>query len=399
MAHPVIGEGSGTVSQGQVKLTNLTTYQKPYYEPKVYNVSEDVAPLIVLMERLKNVVKNIPSPTYNVLKTDMHPTRVTLNGDSGSGASPITLTTGHEKRVKVGDILQNPRTLTEIRVTAVDTGAHTISVTRPQGSTTDGDFVSGDELQIIGNAQAEFSTAPESIITDLTHDQNVMQCFRYALEASRRVLNTDYYGGDPIDRNKKQAAEALRLMEEKTFLFGRGISTTDPTQTGGFLHWVSTNLFAVGGALVEDYLCQTILPQIFMRNHEAPNFCTFIGEKAQIAFSTFGLDAVRYGEDTKILGVKAGAYQSPFGTIKLIKHGVLSEIGSAVTAANTGYQGMMQFMNLDYVGKRVMKGGELKFGEIMMTNGPDGKKWGAIEDCGFFIANEPSHGSASGITG
>jgi hypothetical protein len=202
-----------------------------------------------------------------------------------------------------------------------------------------------------------------------------------------------------VERNKKQAAEALRIMQEKTFLFGRSILATDPTMTAGFLYWASTNVFAVAGALTEDYLAQTMLPQVFRRNADAPNLAVFIGEKAQIAFSQFGLDAVRYTEDTKILGVKAGGYQSPFGMIKLIRHGIMSPIGSAVTAANYGYQGMMNFMNLDYIGKRVMKGGELRFGEIMMTNGPDGKKWGALEDCGFFIANEPSHAHAYGITG
>jgi hypothetical protein len=395
MAHSVIGE-LNAAKQGQMKLTNFSTLQKPHYEDKVVHVSKNVAPLLVLIEKLRNS-KTIAGPSYVVLKTDYHPTRVTLNGDCATGVTTMNVTAGHGARVKVGDILQNPRTGTEVRVTARATDA--LTITRPAGATTDADFVDTEELTILGNAQAEFSTAPESIMTDLGSDTNYMQTFRCSLEASRRLINTEYYGGSHVERNKKQVAEALRLMQEKTFLFGRSILATDPTMTAGLMYWLSTNVFAVGGALTEDYLNQTILPQVFMKNEQAPNFAVFIGEKARIAFQGFGLDAVRYTPETKMLGLNVGYYQSSFGTIKLLKHGIMSSIGSAVTAANTGYQGFMQMVNLDYVGKRIMKGGGMKFGELMMTNGPDGKKWGGLEDCGFFLSNEPAHGTASGITG
>lgn len=394
----LIGEGSGTVLQGQRKLTNSSTYEKPIYSKKVYDISADVAKLIVLMERMGNV-ETIPGSSFKVLKTDKHPLIVTCNTNTNAAESPITVHSGQASRIRAGDILQNPRTKTEVRVLVVNTAADTFTCTRPCGSTTDAAFVVDDELQIIGNSQPEFSTAPESITTDIGSDTNYCQTFRAAVEASRRILNTEYYGGDPVDRNIQQALEHMRILEEKQFLFGRGYSASDPTITKGAMGFISTNVFNVGGVITEDYIRETMLPQIYRRNDSVDELACFAGEKLRIAFSGFGVDSVRYTPDTKLLGVNAGAYQSPFGRLTLIPHGAMTPLGSAVTAANYGYQGMAIFLNLKYVGKRVMKGGAMRFGEVVITNGPDGKKWGWLEDCGFWLANEPMHGYADGITG
>jgi hypothetical protein len=394
---PQIGSQAGAITRGQRGASDASARQMRDVRRTTLNVSADVTPLLSMFENMMRETRKVGNVAYEHMEGDELPRLVTLNGSSSSGASPITLTTGHEARVTVGMVLKSHRTGVTVRVTAVDTSAHTISVTRPFGGTSDDNLSSGEELAIIGFADSEGTTPPTALSGEPAALTNYTQTFRRTISASRRAKVADLYGGALWEEDKKKCLSALRVDIESAFLFQKGIKAPPTSATGGLPYWLASNVFSIGGLLDEDTFIGDL--QQVLRYSEGGDLVLLAGEKFLLALNRWQRDVLRVSTDDRIYGVKAMTYQFGSDTIKVIKHPLLSGRASAET---TGLfpAGQAFLLNLEHLNKVVMKGAEdIIIQDNVQDIGADGVAWACLADVGLEVRKEEAHGWFYGITG
>lgn len=393
----IAGENAGTLTQGQRLTSAIGTSRKVFqYIDEFINVSEYTCPFYVLMRRLgKN--KTVGGATFNHLETDRMPQAV--QGDSATYLSTdvlVNLLAGHGVRVVPGNVLKNPRSGEMVRVTARATDA--LTLTRGFAGTTAAAVSASDEWTIIGFADVEGNTSQSGLSSEPAFVQNAVQTFRQSFEMSRRDMESAVYGPREKVRIMQDAADALTLQIEKTYLFSNGIATSNPTATAGMEYWVTTNVTNVAGALSEASW-NTFLKQCSRRNYNRKNILFLAGELLMDALDGFGRDLLRYGPKDEFLGIKCTNYKNAHIDVNLMKHCLLSPVGSGVTAANAGWQGYGFFINLDLVGRAIFSGGDWTLRQDIEAPGTDGKKWEYLTDEGLYVMNEKAHGIIKGITG
>ena len=396
----VMGEGNYSVTSGSRATSSIAAgRRKPQFEPEVFNISEDVAPMMRLLEAMRQT-RDVGSMTFNNMTDDRLPQTVTHEAaTSGAGTTPINLASGHGARVQKGTVLQVPRLGLEMLVTAAP-AADAVAVTRPYGSTSDGTIASGEEIQILGSSATEGDTAPRSLSVEPNILTQYCQEFRTALQVTDRAQVQETYGPDEWQRCWDKTMEAHLLKIEKQLKLGVGINAADPFETGGLLHWISTNKFTVGGTLTEDSL-NSYIEQWMRRNYgQGGNLAFFAGSILMNCFGKYGRDVLRTSEKTQKLGIAALTYQTVFGELTLIPDSQLSPIGSATTAANLGYQGYGIGVNLATLGLRYLKDNHRKvYPDILKDDRPTSRKAEVAETVGLHIASEVAQMWIQSVTG
>lgn len=395
----VVGAGAGTITQGQRRLAAVAAARKKLQvDPGVTNISVDIAPLSMMIEKTGKS-RETGQAKYTHYETDILPTVVTdSGGGAASGATSITLTSGEASNCTIGTVLKNLRTSEEIRVTGVNTSTNVITVTRAFGGSA-ATINASDEFQISGFADTDGNTSPEAVSSEPTAKDNYCQILRTAVEASGRDINSDNYGDDEWGRITKDALQKHKLLKEKTYLFSGGVQTSDPFKTGGADYYITTNLFNVAGALVEATWAGTYIRNWFRRNYGSKTMVLMAGETMCGALDGFGRDVLRYAPDDSILGIKCAQYRTSFGEVKIVRHGLMTALGTNVTAANGGWGGMAYGFNMDLVSERFFTGRKLKLRTNIQQNDKDGRKDEWMEDVGFQLKNEAAHIKLYGITG
>jgi len=394
----VIGAGSGTNTQGaRVAATIGSTRKVPQYTNTFQDISADVSPLVALMEKF-GINRKVKAQSFFHLETDKLPLYITVSDAGGLNDSDTSMgvSAGHGARVTIGAILKVLRTGEMIRVTNRSTD--TLTITRGAGSTTAAAISDGEEIAILGFADTDGNTAPNGVSSEPTLKTNYTQIFRRAYEASGRNMATEVYGPEEWTRIRTDALEAMRREKEQTYLFSNGISSSDPTLTGGFEYWVTTNVTNAGGSDLDEGSWREWLRQWLRRNVGQKQLVVMAGELVTAALAGFGLDNVQYGPDDQLLGMSCGSYRSDDGTVvKIMKHALLSPIGSSVTAANYGWQGYAFGTNYGKCGQVTFRG--LKEQKDIETPGTDGRKDGLLEDIGMQLVSEQHHAIYKGVTG
>lgn len=388
------------VVKGARKLTNIQDARKvPQYTKEYINVVADIAPMTAFMDKV-GANKVVGQATYFHLLYDMNPRTVTYGTSTGeTTGTTLTLAAGEGNKIDLSQLLYVERTNEVIRVTAINTDTLTVSRAFGTGGGVAATINDAEVIQVLGSAFAENSTAGSGISTEPNIITNACQTFRAFIEASGRDIASENYGPAEWDRMKQLKLEDLQIQRESAFLFNPAIATSDPTMTKGLLGWISTNVFNQAGILDEVSLANW--NKAWQRHNvgQAKNLIAFCGDNVRTAIDGFGRDALRLTPASDMLGVAIEAWQSSFGQMKLMQHGMLTPLGSSQTAANRGRVGFMIGVNTKMIGKRTFKGRGLTFSDHIETPGTDGTKAGWTLDEGFACLSEKAHFFAYGITG
>lgn len=397
-----IGEGAGTITAGQRLQSAIATSRKiPQWDQNLIYISSNVAPLFALTDALKKT-REVAGVSYFHLETDVLPTVVVTDAQYTSGLTTIGVTSGQSARLQVGTTLKVLRTSEMLVVTSV-VADNNIGVSRGYAGTTPATINSGEEIAIIAFADTDGNTSPSGESSEPTQKLNYVQIFKQAIELSRRDQYTAAYGGDELPRLKKDALQKMMMNIERAMFFNNGVdsgSVSGRTQTGGVDYWLSTNVTNVAGLLTEQsWIDNGMRPWFRRNNNQDSSMYGFAGELFLRAANGWGRDGLRFRPDDNVAGINITEYNSEWGQVKFIKHGLFTPIGATVTAANSGWQGMFYGLNLDLVGKRVFKNSNLKFQMNIQTPDRDGVKHQYLADMGLFLGNEAAHLKLYGITG
>jgi hypothetical protein len=186
----------------------------------------NAAPLYVLVSKLnKRVAINT---TFSWLEDTLQPSWETLGISAESSATALTATHNY---INPQDVVKVIETNELLMVTAVTVTA--LTVCRSWGDTAAADILTTYNLLILGPAFQEGETNANLITrsTINTQKSNYLQIFRKSVEITKTLANSELYGGN--DRNyqrKKKGIEFLRDLE-RTFLYGE-----DAESTSGVTH-------------------------------------------------------------------------------------------------------------------------------------------------------------------
>ncbi len=394
----VAGNAQVIVSGARKTSDNQTARRKLQFTKEVINVIANTNPLMAFMDKLGNN-KDVMQPTYFHLLRDRLPRTVTYGTSTGeTTGTTLTLASGQGKSVVAGSLLLSERTGEVILITTVATDTLTVSRAYGTGSAVATTLNDAEELQIIGRAFSENSTAPNGISSEPNIITNAVQTFRYSIEASGRDIESENYGEDEWTRMGRDAVESLTLDQETGFIFNPAISTSDPTMSKGLLGWIATNLANQAGPLTEPDLRDYFIRWGRHNKGQDSSMVLFIGDNAQKCFESFALDGVRYKNDQDFYGVNVATWATAGLKVKLLTHGLYSPLGSSVTVTNKGRVGMMTGINVKMVGKRTFKNRGLTLTKNVQTPGTDGRKDVWTDDVGMAVLSEKAHLQVYGIT-
>src|SRR3990167_724540 len=108
----LLGEASGTITQGQGKLSGIAAARlKPQIIEGVLYEFGEISPFYVFLLKL-GLKKTVGAPTFGHYQSDELPLSVEIDNAAGyvAGDTSLQLATGHASRVVVGDRLMVTRT-------------------------------------------------------------------------------------------------------------------------------------------------------------------------------------------------------------------------------------------------------------------------------------------------
>lgn len=369
---------------------------------KIYLLEPEAAPLYVIVSKLnKRVAIN---PSFSWLQDVLNPSWSTLSASATSAATAISVNSG--TYFNKYDLLKVPSTGEIILVTAAaSTG---ITAIRGYNSTavTATSAANASDIFRIGTAFEEGS-AYSTLVTKSTQTSaltNYVQLFRTSVELTRTLANTELYGGN--DRNYQRKKKGIELMRdlERTFLFGHPLADTSSGKdtsltharrtSGGLEYYISTNSTAAGGTLTEAEF-EGFLRTVFRYGSStryffaAPLIISVISMWAQGKLQMFPKD--------KTYGIGITQYLSPHGTLNLVKEVLLENAGGV--SSTSYYGGYAYAVDIGECVYRFLQNSDVQLETDIQLPGDMSYKDQYWCEVGMEFHNEQMHGELTGVTG
>ena len=237
-------------------FTGKATYSAGSDLPEI---AEDVSDLIgivspyetPLLDHIGDPPRAAASTYHEWLEDTLLPNSDTIDDAVWTDASAdTTFGVDNAGRFQVGDQVRPDGSDELLLVTATDTGAGTITVTRGYGGTTAEDLADNQVLHILGNAALEGDDAPAARFTSRTRQGNWTQIFAASLRVSGSDLAVRKLSvADELDFQKQERLRELLRDLENTVINGitpaatqQGSGTVRRTMKG-IVPSVTTNVF------------------------------------------------------------------------------------------------------------------------------------------------------------
>ena len=356
---------------------------------KLFLYDADVTPLLAFQSDLKKT-RTAKQAKFNHLYSDQIALWSQVNNGAGYSDSATSIVVDDGTVFNADDIIVNTATSEHMLVTAVST--NTLTVTRAFGSTAAAAMTDNDYLVCLGSAFAEGDTAPDPLMLLESEDYNYTQIFKQAVGVTATAAASEFYVGDEYPKRKAQALRDLKRRMEYAALFGERYGTSltgnQPHRTTrGLNATITTNRFAIGGTMTQDYFVQSVLPTV--GRYGSGKKVAYCGTAMLKCFADWGLDRLQTFTSDSMLGFKAREYISPFVDLMIVRHKMLEG----------PYSGYCFIVDPENSYRVDLSGRQLKFEDNIQANDYDGTKGQWISECGFEFPLEKSHAVLTGITG
>jgi len=334
------------------------------------------APLTAFLSRMKEEAtddpqfhwfeKGLPLQSANVIGAAT--TNPPASGDDIGTAStadcyllvkPTGASSNDASIFKPGHVIRNQTSGENLLVLAVDTTNNTIKCRRDIGNVNatnpaiTGDSSAGDEIVIVGSGFPEGAPIGTSIGYAPTRYYNFTQIYRTPLSITRTArktrLRTDDSG--PYREAKREAGQIHAVEMEKSFLYGEREEITslsgpasplDSTSSGqplrltrGMVNWlptattssvsVHTNLTSYNSGALTETIWEAFLESVF--RYGSKEKLAFCGSTALMALNAMAKNkgVINLSPGERVYGFKLMECQTPFGTLMLYNHPLLTE--------------------------------------------------------------------------
>lgn len=357
------------------------------------------APLVVLLQRLAKETAN--DVVFKWLEQGDIETWDTVT--TAALAADTTIAVGNPNIFNTGYVVEVPVTGEIMLVTEVDDAKKELTVTRGWAQTTAADIAADAAIQIVGDAQEDFSGAPAARRVEPTTKSNYVQLFKTAVEGSGRLDSVKLYGGPDKNHQRKLKGIEHQIKLEKAFWFGERASDTSTgkqrTTTRGVMRWLTNcptrvNLSSGDGTgiLTQDEFDKGFLQDAFTYGSDTKYlFCSPL-LLSIISGWAYGKLQIEQSQDTsdKTFGIRIGTYVSPHGIVKIVSHPLFK---GAV------YGGYGVLLDMDCLKYRPLNGRDTKLETNIEPPDLDGWKDMYMTDAGLEFRQVEKHGVIYGITG
>lgn len=380
----------GTLVTGQRATNTVGTDQRKIdMSDKIALLEPDAAPLTVITKRLGKAATH--NPQFKAMEDELDPRFDAVNNGAGyaSGATSIVVDNG--PYFEVQSLVYVPRTGETMRVTAIST--NTLTVVRGVGSTAAA-LVDNDELIIANTAQPEGDASRVARTRNPATVTNYTQIFRKPWDETNTALYSDYEGGDDWEFQAKKAGIEHKKDIEYAMMIGHPSEDTSSGNarrtTGGFNHFVTTNITDASGALTETEFFAALRPAFRYGSKEKWAVGSALALDVLNAFPRGKLQTAQ-GETT--YGLRVMQYISPLGTINFTTHWLLegATLGGQVWIVDTDALRYRYLAN-----KRGSRDSHIN--TDIQNNDVDGRKDEWLTECGLEFGQEKRHAKIIGIT-
>jgi hypothetical protein len=312
-----------------MSFTGKATYAAGSSLPEI---AEDVSDLVAinaahetpLLDALGDPARAARSTIHEWLEDALLPNSDTIVSVDGS-----TIEVSAASRFRVGDQVRVDGEAEVMLVTAVDTGAGTISVTRNYGGTLSATLEADQTLQILGNAALEGDEAAAARFTTRSRLSNYTQIFSSSVEVSGSELAVRQIGvRDELDYQKHQRTrELLRDLENSVIngvapsATGQGSATVRRTMRG-LTSFIATNRFTPGsgipsGATLSEEQLNTALRNIWSGSAGQVDLIV-VGGAEKRAINQFVASSRRFTAERESYKSMINVYESDYGICRVV---------------------------------------------------------------------------------
>lgn len=366
-------------------------------------IAEDVSDLITinsphdtpLLDALGDAARSARSTVHEWLEDSLLPNTDTVNdGSIASATGETTFIVSNASRFRAGDQVRLGDTAEVMLVTAVDTGAGTLTVTRGYGGTTAASLTNGATLLILGNAALEGADADSARFTSRSRKINYTQIFSATIDVSGSDLAVRQIGvRDELDYQKVQRSRELLRDLENSVINGVAAaanpqgSTTVRRTMRGLKSFITTNAFVAGsGGFPADTTLTEAQLNLALREmweSSAGNIdLIVVGGREKRAINSFVSSNRRFtaaGETFKDL---VSTYESDYGACKVI----LSRYVPA---------GTVLLLDSSRIAVTPLAGRSFHYTALARTG--DSERGQVIGEYTLELRNEAAHGVISGL--
>lgn len=251
---------------------------------------------------------------------------------AAAGANATAIRVDDASFIVPNQIFENEDTGEYVFVTAVNQGTKTLTVQRAFGGTTAVAILATHNFQLITAAQEQGSSRPTAVANLGEPIFNYMQIFRNAWNVTGTARAIEWYTGDIVAKNKRDAALFHSEDMERALIWGKkswGLSNGHPFYTmGGIVSFISTNTMKQTTNTTWDNI-ETFLEKLFRFNIKGkPNErIAFCGNKVLTTLAKIArLDGdVNISPGVTEFGLAVFRWVTPFGNITLMSHPLMVE--------------------------------------------------------------------------
>lgn len=350
----------------------------------VFELEPNVAPLVVLMNRLGATPAQNPKIEWN--EDESMPRITTLSASATSNATAFGPT---NDIFRVNDVVRVTNASWSFLVTATAAGAVTGTVLA-SAAHAQASAASGSELYIVSNANQEGATLREIKYPQLVTASNYCEIVRTPFGLTETEKATTHYGGDEEDRlSSKFGREHARSIEQVAFFGVRDIQSTNQRFCGGLKEFIATNVTNAGGALTESSW-QSFLKTGFRYGSERKvAFCSPTVVGALEGYARSNIKTSGSEDHATNYGITMKTYVSGQGTVDIVLHRDWNDSAT--------YGGYCFLVDMDAVKYRPLR--DTKLRQNVQAPDYDGRKSEYITEASVQVIHERRHALLTGVTG
>jgi hypothetical protein len=326
------------------------------------------------------------------MEAELDPRFDAVNNGAGYAAGATTIAVDNGSYFQAQTIVYVPRTGESMRVTAVST--NDLTVVRGVGSTAAA-LVDNDELLIANTAQPEGDASKPARSRNPVTVSNYTQIFRTEWDATETARHSENEGDDDWDFQAAQHGIEHAKSLEYALMIGHPSEDTSSGQarrtTGGFNHFVTTNVTDVGGAMTELEFFTAMRPAFRYGPKEKWALCSAL---AADVIATYARAKVEIRQSERTFGLRVNQVMGQHGTLNLVTHWLLegATLGGQIWILDT------DVMTYRYLANR--RGSrDTHINTEIQNNDVDGRKDEYLTEAGLAFGLEKRHGKIINITG
>lgn len=382
---------------GQRQTENILQDQRAVdMRTAILELEPNAAPLTVITSRLPS--KGTHNPEFSWVENSLASRFDAVNDGTGMTSGDTAMVVDDATKFEVQDLVKVTRTGEVVRVTAINTGTNTLTVTRGVGGGAAA-INDNDELLKIGSAFAEGSRSKDAVSKNPSKVTNYTQIVKTPFEASETLIHSDTYTSPrDFDMAANHAGIEHKKDWEEIYIAGKPSETTANGETvrttGGCLHFITSNINSIAGTMTEaEFYAGFRTAFRFGNQTQKTLFASELFVETINTYPRSKLELIQSDNDTTF-GLRVMRFVSPFGNLNVVTHYLLE--GST-------YGGYGIVLDMSNVRARPLQNAEGSRDTRLVMNiqetDRDGRKHEYRTERGLEFGLEKTHALYTGVTG